>query len=99
MYKIEESINQKIKVTSNLSNEEKFIGKGLSYCATCDGNFYKGKTVAVVGGGNTAIEDAIYLSDIASFVYVIHRRDEFRAEEKLINELKNKKNVKFIMKQ
>lgn len=81
----------------NLSNEEKFIGKGLSYCATCDGNFYKGKKVAVVGGGNTAIEDAIYLSDIASFVYVIHRRDEFRAEEKLINELKNKKNVKFIM--
>ena len=80
----------------NIEGESTFVGKGVSYCATCDGNFYKGKVVAVVGGGNTALEDAIYLSDIASKVYLIHRRDEFRGEEKYISELKNKNNVEFI---
>ena len=77
--------------------EDKYIGKGVSYCATCDGNFYKGKTVSVVGGGNTAIEDALYLSDIAKKVYLIHRRDEFRAFSKEIELLKKKDNVCFIL--
>ena len=68
--------------------EEELTGRGISYCATCDGNFYKGKVVAVVGGGNTALEDALYLSDIASKVYLIHRREEFRGEESTLNLLK-----------
>jgi thioredoxin reductase (NADPH) len=79
-----------------LSNEDELVGKGVSYCATCDGAFYKKKTVAVVGGGNTALEDALYLSDIVKKVYLIHRRDEFRAEEKTVNLLKEKENVEFV---
>ena len=79
-----------------LKNEDELVGKGISYCATCDGAFYKDKTVAVVGGGNTALEDALYLSDIASKVYLIHRRDEFRAEESTINRVKEKDNIEFI---
>lgn len=79
-----------------LEKETYYIGKGVSYCATCDGNFYKEKTVAVVGGGNTALEDALYLSKLASKVYLIHRRDSFRGEEKYIEELKNQKNVEII---
>ncbi len=81
----------------NLENEDELIGKGISYCATCDGNFYKNKVVAVVGGGNTAIEEALYLSDISKEVYLIHRRDEFRADKKTISRLEKKKNVKFIL--
>ncbi len=80
----------------NILDEDKYIGKGVSYCATCDGNFYKGKIVAVVGGGNTALEDAIYLSNIASKVYLIHRRDEFRAEEKYVSEVKSKDNIEIL---
>lgn len=80
-----------------IENEAKYVGKGVSYCATCDGNFYKGKEVAVVGGGNTALEDAIYLADLASKVYIIHRRDNFRGEERLYEELKIKDNVEFIL--
>lgn len=80
-----------------LENEDSLIGKGVSYCATCDGNFYKGKDVAVVGGGNTAIEDALYLSEIARTVYLIHRRDKFTADEKSVNKLKEKQNIKFIL--
>lgn len=79
-----------------IEDEEKLVGKGISYCATCDGAFYKNKDVAVVGGGNTAIDDALYLSDIAHQVYLIHRRDSFRAEEAIISKLKEKDNVKFI---
>ena len=79
-----------------LDNEDELIGKGISYCATCDGAFYKNKDVAVVGGGNTALEDALYLSDIANKVYLIHRRDEFRGVESTLNLLKEKKNVEFI---
>ena len=79
-----------------LENEDELVGKGVSYCATCDGAFYKNKKVAVVGGGNTALEDSLYLADIAEDVYLIHRRDEFRGEEKLINDLKTKSNVHFI---
>ena len=80
-----------------IENEDEFIGKGISYCATCDGNFYKGRDVAVVGGGNTAIEDAEYLSDIVNKVYLIHRRDEFRADDISVNKLKEKENVEFIL--
>lgn len=80
----------------NLPNEDKFIGRGVSYCATCDGNFYRNKTVAVVGGGNTALEDAIYLSNLVEKLYLIHRRNEFRGEEKLVDELKTKENVEII---
>jgi len=79
-----------------LDNEDELVGKGISYCATCDGAFYKNKIVAVVGGGNTALEDALYLTDLASKVYLIHRRDEFRGENKTLEQLKEKKNIKFI---
>ncbi len=86
------SVNRKL----NLSNEDKLIGKGISYCATCDGGFYKNKIVAVVGGGNTALEDALYLSDIAKKVYLIHRRDEFRGDSVTLSKLKEKDNIIFI---
>lgn len=79
----------------NIEKEEMFIGRGISYCATCDGNFYREKVVAVVGGGNSALEDAIYLSNLASKVYLIHRRDSFRADQ-YIKELEDKKNVEII---
>lgn len=79
-----------------LEEEQRFIGKGVSYCATCDGAYYKDKTVAVVGGGNTAIEDAEVLSRLSKKVYIIHRRDEFRAESMKVEELKKKQNVEFV---
>ena len=79
-----------------LVNEEELVGKGVSYCATCDGAFYRNKIVAVVGGGNTALEDALYLADVASKVYLIHRRDEFRGDERSVNYLNERENVEFI---
>ena len=79
-----------------LQNENELIGKGISFCASCDGNLFKNKKVAVVGGGNTAFEEALYLSNICSKVYLIHRSENYRAENYLINELKQKQNV-FLM--
>ncbi|CAL4042763.1 Thioredoxin reductase [Buchnera aphidicola (Phyllaphis fagi)] len=73
-----------------LPSEKKFIGKGVSTCATCDGFFYKSKKVAVVGGGNTALEEALYLSNIASKVYLIHRQKQFKAEKILVTRLEQK---------
>ena len=87
------SLNRKL----GLDNEDNLAGRGVSYCATCDGAFYKNKPVAVVGGGNTALEDALYLADIAQTVYLIHRRDTFRGEEATVSKLKQRDNVKFIL--
>jgi thioredoxin reductase (NADPH) len=86
-----------------LPSEQAFMGKGVSACATCDGFFYKAQDVAVVGGGNTAVEEALYLSNIASSVTVIHRRDRFRAEAILIDKLmaktKNGGNIRVLWDQ
>ena len=80
-----------------IDREQELIGAGVSYCATCDGAFFRGKDVAVVGGGNTALEDAQFLSNYCNKVYVIHRRDSFRGEIKHVEALKSKPNVEFIL--
>ena len=79
-----------------LPNEDRFMGKGVSYCATCDGAFFKNKVVAVNGGGNVALEDAQYLADLCEKVYIIHRRDAFRAEQAEINRILEKKNIECV---
>ena len=82
--------------TLNLDNERKYIGNGISFCALCDGNLYKNKEVVIVGGGNSAIEEAIYLASLCKKVTVIHRKDKLTAEEALINTLKTYDNVEII---
>ncbi len=77
--------------------EEKYAGMGVSYCAVCDGAFFKGMDVAVVGGGSTALEDAAYLANHCKKVYLIHRRDEFRGEDYLVQRLRERENVEFIL--
>ena len=78
-------------------DEDRFVGAGVSYCATCDGNFYRGKDVAVVGGGDTAVADALYLSGICSKVYLIHRRDQFRAARTLADRVRAAENVELVL--
>jgi thioredoxin reductase (NADPH) len=81
----------------NIPGEVEYIGKGVSYCASCDGNFFKGKDVAVIGGGNTALEDTNYLSGICNKVYLIHRNESFRGDEALVDQVELDKNVEIIM--
>lgn len=78
-------------------NEEKLTGSGVSYCATCDGAFFRGKDVAVVGGGSTALQDAEFLCNYCRKVYLIHRRDEFRGEESIVKRLLGKENIEFVL--
>lgn len=80
-----------------IPTEEKFAGAGVSYCATCDGAFFRGRTVAVIGGGNTALEDAEVLSGLAEKVYLVHRRDRFRGEQAGVKRLLTKDNVEFVL--
>lgn len=82
---------------SGLQNEQSLIGRGLSYCAVCDGNFFRGRETMVVGGGSTAVQDALYLAEICKKVYLVHRRDAFRAEESLVAKLREKDNVEFVL--
>ena len=77
----------------DVPGEERLTGRGVSYCATCDGAFYRGKTVAVVGGGNVALEDAVYLARFCEKVYLIHRRDEFRGEKILQKQVEALENI------
>ncbi len=81
----------------NVSGEDEFYGKGVSYCATCDGAFFKGKDVAIVGGGNVALEDAIFLSNICRKVYLIVRKNVFRAEQYIIDTINQKENIEKLM--
>lgn len=80
-----------------LAGEEDFMGQGIHYCAHCDGRFYKGRTVAVIGGGNTAVGDALYLSNLAEKVYLVHRRDSFRASAVLSGALAEKNNIELVL--
>lgn len=81
-----------------LDREEEFLGKGISTCALCDGALYKNSDVAVIGGGSSALSEALYLSNIVNKIYLIHRREEFRGEEILIEEIKKRKNIELILK-
>lgn len=81
----------------NIKGEHEFSARGISYCAVCDGAFYKDKDTAVIGGGDTALSDALFLSDIAKNVYVIHRRDAFRANEALVEKVKQTPNITLIL--
>jgi len=83
--------------TLGLEREKELVGRGISYCATCDGGFFKGKEVAINGGGSTALEEALYLSSFCAKVYLIHRRASFRGEDKLLHSLQEKQNVEFVL--
>lgn len=80
-----------------VKGEEEFIGRGVSYCAVCDGAFYKDKVVAIVGGGNSAVEEAIYLTKFASKVYIIHRRDELRADKIIQDRATKNEKIEFVL--
>ncbi|MDO5458095.1 MAG: FAD-dependent oxidoreductase [Eubacteriales bacterium] len=80
-----------------LKREDELVGSGVGYCAVCDGAFFKGQAVAVNGGGNSALQDAVLLSDLCSRVYLVHRRDSFRGEEALADQLRGKENVEFVL--
>lgn len=80
-----------------LAEEASYLGRGLSYCAVCDGAFFKNRTVAVVGGGNAALQSAIYLADVAEKVYLIHRRTQYRAEEAVIRAMEAKPNIEPVL--
>ena len=82
---------------AGIKGEDDFYGKGVSNCATCDGFFYKDKEVAVIGGGDTALEEALYLSNIASKVYLLHRRDEFRASPSTVEKVKKNPKINLIL--
>lgn len=82
---------------AGLDREEQMTGAGVSYCATCDGGFFRGKDVAILGGGNTALEDAEYMAGLANKVYLVHRRDEFRGDEVTVERLRSKDNVEFVL--
>ena len=79
--------------TLGVDGESNYFGRGISFCAVCDGPFYKGKVAAIVGGGNSAVQEALYLSDICDKVHLIHRRDTFRAENSLVESAKKKSNI------
>lgn len=83
--------------TLGLAREAELTGEGVSYCAVCDGAFFKGRDVAVVGGGSTAVSDALFLSEYCRRVTLIHRREQFRAEEALVRQLRLRKNVDFLL--
>ncbi len=80
-----------------IPSETKYSGKGVSWCAICDGNFYKGMDVAVLGGGNSALEESLYLSGIVKKVYLIHRREEFRADSLIVNKVKKTPNIELVL--
>ena len=82
---------------AGFAGEDEFFGRGVSTCATCDGFFYKGKEVAVIGGGDTALEEALYLAKICSKVYLIHRRDTFRSAPNTIERVKNTENIELVL--
>ncbi len=82
---------------AGFTGEDKFFGKGVSTCATCDGFFYKGKEVAVIGGGDTALEEALYLAKICSKVYLVHRRESFRSAPNTIKRVKNTRNIELVL--
>jgi thioredoxin reductase (NADPH) len=81
----------------HVPGEDEFTGKGISFCAICDGAFYKDKTVAVIGGGDTALDDAVYLSKICKKVYLIHRRDTFRGAARTVDTVKNTANIELVL--
>ena len=80
-----------------LKREDELVGSGVGYCAVCDGAFFKGQAVAVNGGGNSALQDAVLLSDLCNRVYLVHRRGSFRGEEALVDRLRGKENVEFVL--
>lgn len=85
--------------TLQIEKEEKFLGNGISYCALCDGFFYKNKTVAVIGGGNTSLEEALYLSNICKKVYIIYRGEKIKGEWKLLDKVQNTANIQIVYRQ